>query len=286
MRRTVSSLLAVAGLFSTVAFALITVALSSPMAQEINYNIMTLSIPGAHVLSPNGINSHGDIVGRYDDSNGRAHGFLYKDGEFTILDLPGAQFTIFTGINNIGQIVGFTDISSFIYSDGSFRPLNVPGNGAALGLNDRGQIVGGAGAASFLYNLGKFTTFSIPGARVTTARGINNAGEIVGDFEPPGTDVTQAFTYDGTKFRIITVPGHSNTGAFGINNRGEIVGPTDNGLVSFANRGGDFDLFAVPTAQSTIASGVNDRGVIVGEYSPDGVVALGLVATPVPGRTN
>jgi hypothetical protein len=52
---------------------------------------------------------------------------------FTTLDVPGAASTAASGINNSNQVVGeyFTSIGAagqgFLYSNGSFNPINVPG---------------------------------------------------------------------------------------------------------------------------------------------------------------
>jgi len=58
--------------------------------------------------SANGINSAGQIVGQYLDSNLYDHGFLYSGGTYTTIDDPLAtNGTVATGINNSGQIVGY-----------------------------------------------------------------------------------------------------------------------------------------------------------------------------------
>jgi probable HAF family extracellular repeat protein len=68
-----------------------------------------------------------------------------------------------------------------------------------------------------------FTTIDVPGAvGGTVARGINNRGQIVGDFYD-GTG-SHGFLKDGRTFTRIDVPGATGTAAYGINNRGQIVG--------------------------------------------------------------
>jgi probable HAF family extracellular repeat protein len=117
------------------------------------------------------------------------HGFLYTAGTFTTIDVPDGLFTRATGINDASQIVGF---------DG----------------RDRG----------FLYTAGTLTTIAVPvpGAR-TEAHGINNAGQIVGQF----TDNSggHGFLYDAGIFTSIDVPaGLGLSTAWGINDAGQIVG--------------------------------------------------------------
>ena len=63
----------------------------------------------------------------------------------------------------------------------------------------------------------------MPGAKRTVAFGINDAGQIVGDFYRGGD---QGFLDIGGTFTQIDVPGASWTDAFGINDSGQIVGVT------------------------------------------------------------
>jgi uncharacterized membrane protein len=110
---------------------------------------ITVDVPGTNDTRALGINNRAQIVGVYSDSN-ESHGFLWEKGVFTKIDAPGAAFVTATSdINNKGQIVGFHDGSStgrtsFLLEDGEFIFLNFPGarDTSALGINDRGEIVG------------------------------------------------------------------------------------------------------------------------------------------------
>ena len=56
-----------------------------------------------------GINDAGQIVGFYEDSSLKLHGFLYSNGTYTTLDDPSASANGSTkafGINATGQMVG------------------------------------------------------------------------------------------------------------------------------------------------------------------------------------
>jgi hypothetical protein len=68
-----------------------------------------------------------------------------------------------------------------------FTTINVPGsapNGtSAGGINNAGQIVGDyVGYYGFLDTAGAFTTIYVPGANFTVATSINDAGQIVGEY--------------------------------------------------------------------------------------------------------
>jgi hypothetical protein len=62
--------------------------------------------PGSVYTSPFGINSAGVIAGQYEEAGLVSHGFIYDNGEFTIVDYPGASHTALGGINHQGQMVG------------------------------------------------------------------------------------------------------------------------------------------------------------------------------------
>jgi uncharacterized membrane protein len=64
-------------------------------------------VPGAVFTAGWDINPAGEVVGGYQDSNGRFHGYVV-DGEwnFTSIDFPGATHTRAWGINARGDVVG------------------------------------------------------------------------------------------------------------------------------------------------------------------------------------
>ncbi|MGH9287333.1 MAG: hypothetical protein ACRD0V_03395, partial [Acidimicrobiales bacterium] len=49
-----------------------------------------LDAPGAVHTLPTGINDRGHVVGYYVDARGTTHGFVWRSGRFTTLDIPGA----------------------------------------------------------------------------------------------------------------------------------------------------------------------------------------------------
>jgi uncharacterized membrane protein len=58
-----------------------------------------------------GTNERGDVVGVFDADGcdvpfGNSHGFVLRDGEFTVIDFPGGRSTDAFGINDDGVIVG------------------------------------------------------------------------------------------------------------------------------------------------------------------------------------
>jgi probable HAF family extracellular repeat protein len=116
------------------------------------------------------------------------------------------------------------------------------------------------------------TQLDVPGATSTVAYGINDAGQIVGDF---GNNTgVHGFLDTGGSYTTILVPGAPLiTVAQGINNVGQIVGTFGNNFVQhgFLDTGGNFTQLDVPglsgIQQTTTANGINDAGQIVGSYS-------------------
>ncbi len=159
-----------------------------------------------------GINSRGDIVGRYDDAQGHRHAFLLSEGEFTSFDFPGVADTAAWGINPAGDITGryvAPDGRShgFLLSGGEFTSIDFPGavetapggvpSAPIVRINSRGDIVGSYCDAEpcslkqpvhgFLLSRdgddeGVFTSLDFPGSIRTAGAGIDSQGDTVGSY--------------------------------------------------------------------------------------------------------
>ena len=70
-----------------------------------SFQFTSIDFPGATLTRATGLNSEGQIVGRY-VAGGAFHGFLLRQGTYSSIDVPGASYTIAHGINAEGQIVG------------------------------------------------------------------------------------------------------------------------------------------------------------------------------------
>jgi probable HAF family extracellular repeat protein len=199
--------------------------------------LTTLDVPGEGGVGtfPRGINASGQIVGFFDDGS-HFHGFLLSGGNYTTLDVPGSQYTSAQGINASGQIVGnYVDANSVEHGF-----LLSGGNYTTLdmttasGINDAGQIVGESGGHGVLLSGGNYTTLDVPGARTTSAQGINDAGQIVGWYQD-AAGYNHGFLLSGGSYTTLDVPGGEDTGALGIgiNNSGQIVGAYYEGSVGY-----------------------------------------------------
>jgi uncharacterized membrane protein len=112
-------------------------------------HFVSFDVPGAADTTPKCVNNRGVIVGVYDDQNGQAHGFIYRDRTFRTIDVPRAVFTNAVGINDRGQIVGrfrYADNVDhrYLLGDGVFHRIDYPGSVGTIArdINDKGQITG------------------------------------------------------------------------------------------------------------------------------------------------
>jgi uncharacterized membrane protein len=191
---------------------------------------------GQQDAHPVDINGAGVIVGDYQDTNWKTHGFVRKsDGTFVSIDVIGSISTTPRAVNQVGQIVG-------TYWDGkqnhgflrqpngtitSFDPSGSIGT-APFAINRAGQIVGcyadvGNVSHGFLRQPdGKITSFDA-GPNSTCAEGINSFGYIVGGYADANR-VTHGFLRkpDGTVTSFSV--GTFRTAWLHINNAGYIVG--------------------------------------------------------------
>jgi uncharacterized membrane protein len=248
----------------------------------VSNNFTTIDVPGSSETEPSAINASGEIVGRYQGSDGAEHGFLdittiqngVVSNNFITIDgpvvnpAPGhATFTFASAINASGQIVGH------YYDYDTSNPQN-PVQGPLHGF--------------FRAIDGTITPIDVPPAVAgdtvsTNPTSINASGEIVGFYQEGSGGQYQgfldtAFTTSGGTITTIDVPGAIYTQALSINDSGEIVGVYEdsvtfqlhgfldittiqNGVVS-----NNFQTIDVPGAISTQATSINDNGQIVGFY--------------------
>jgi uncharacterized membrane protein len=111
-----------------------------------------ISFPGAAGGTGSAsINNQGVVVGQYHLSEEETadHGFMWKNGAFTNIQVPGARSTTPNKINNNGDIVGtFLDANfdqhGFSFDKGVYRTIDHPGGSSTqlFGLNDFDNVLG------------------------------------------------------------------------------------------------------------------------------------------------
>jgi hypothetical protein len=217
-------------------------------------NPQQVYFPGSQYTVPSKVNDAGQIVGLYVDSAGKQHGFLLAKGRYSSLDFPGAVSTEALAINNwpVPTIAGdYVDavgkVHGFVDIGGLFLPIN----------------------ASFATNL--------------SVTGINDLGELVGDYDLGGQMGTaQTFGFQGFAGLLAplnfpntsTSPATTSTLLHAVNNKGEIAGTAEiqfSNLLrinAFLEGGGNFQPLqaGLDGFIADQALGINDAGILVGSY--------------------
>jgi uncharacterized membrane protein len=270
-------------------------------AAPIKITLTTIDVPGATVTSVSGINSAGDMVGSYGQSNSEdSSGFLYSNGAYSYFDYPGQQVTIPGGINDSGLIVGLAtqdaserySVVGFLYDGTIFTTLQDGGNSVtnAYGINDAGAVVGSVGSnvdswGGIEEKNGHYKPIDFPGypqqCSYAFAEGINSRGQVAG-YTVCGLYV-YGYVLTSGKFLSIQYPAATETAAFGINDGGTVVGWYGDGqyTYAFASIHGKYISFSYPGALGTFAYGINRSGQIVGGYTFDYQTSYGFVSTPI-----
>jgi hypothetical protein len=231
------------------------------------------NFPGSSQTQVTGINSAGNTVGFWADSN-------------------GASAPNFIGYVDVGGT--FTSVID------PSTPGTSPTTNQLLGLNDTGQAVGfyleaTGNSHGFVYNIlgASFTAVVLPGgdnAVMTAATGINNAGAISGFYVDKGGNEF-GFIDQGGSFTTFQANGDP-TQFLGIDNSGLAVGfYTDatgmNHGILYTIAAGTFiqiddPLAATGDGNGTIVNGLNDRNQLVGFYVDGNTNTNGVLVTIAP----
>ena len=200
------------------------------------------NFPGATSTTVGGIAGLGATVGSWVDGSGNNNGFYQAGGTFTTLDSPGTSFNQLLGINQGGTIAaGYSSTNSTGAIGQQAFTVSIPGglftninallpsntNSQATGVNNSGTVVGfyqtGGNFTAFTDVGGTITSLQAPGAVSTQALGVNDLGQIVGDYLTSGGSIF-GFVDIGGIFETLDPPGATSSTADGINDLGQIVG--------------------------------------------------------------
>lgn len=163
-----------------------------------NGTVTTIDYPGAPNSAANGINNHGDIVGAYGDQF-TTTGFLLRERVYSSFEDPNAapMQTAPYNLNDFELISGsFTDTAGsdhgFLLRGTHYTTVDFPmaDNTDGYGDNDLGQLVGIYNSSGpnhgFLFDSvrSRFLSFDAPDVAASQVHGINNRGQITGNYRP------------------------------------------------------------------------------------------------------
>lgn|GEM_PF-1804227 len=251
------------------------------------------------------INSQGTIAGWAQDNDDYARPVLWQGG--MVMELPtlgGSQGTAW-GLNDAGVAVGNTesgagDFHATLWSNDGVKDLGTLGGSysVAYDVNTSGIVVGSAlddanreravvWEGDVPVDLG-----ALSAGNWTTARGINDQGQIILWGKPADAPANRAALWSG-EFQdpVITLGtfGGTESWAYGLNNHGFVVGwagREDETYHAFVWDGTTMTDLGTLGGLYSSAYDINDQGVIVG-FAQDaaGVTrAVAWVPVPEPGR--
>jgi hypothetical protein len=218
--------------------------------------------PSGLLAEPSGLNdrgiSAGKLVDSTDTSGGTFHlpsvvGFIFDGSSYTLLNYGSGPEG--RGINNAGTVTGFSETgedatSLWVYdpSTSTFTDVAIPGSFKILqGINSAGDMVGStrappgelfpgsvSGAYGFVRSASGTVTYFRVNERPTRARGINDFGQVVGNFDDHD-GITKGFITTAPsggayvpvsipETEYLVAPGYAVTSPEGINNTGFISG--------------------------------------------------------------
>lgn len=231
MRRVVISV-AVLSLLGAMVTVPVVVAAAPP-----SYTIVDLGAPTTYSIGY-GINEAGVVVGHLETPTAEVGAARWDAGVPTYLDSLGAGGTLARAVNESGIVAGEAydgagGVHAVTWNGATVTDVGVfAGNYAtAFGINDLGQLAGeGQSATPYSHALmwdgsAWIDLGVLPGGNASHARGINNAGQVVGDSEiEPGGAYHAVIWTGGAAADLGTLPGDLYSNGVAINDLGHAVG--------------------------------------------------------------
>jgi hypothetical protein len=286
------------------------------LAGSLGFVFTTLDFPGAVETGSAGVTDTGVVTGYYIATvGGNKLSFYGLPGSLNSFADGSCTGTVATGINASGTIVGLVSgcgSHSFLTTNNGasytlFDPtvqsplvsvlgstassINATGTvvGAATGKNSKGNVV----TVGYSYNGTSYTYLIDPsapnpttGASGTLAQGINNSGDIVGDYVNATNQTVGFLLHNGVFYDIINPngTGGNSTTAQAIDSNGDIFGTYKDAagvfhgyaLTGYALNGGLITGGTFTTLDDPNADAVSGDGTKIIGVSPNGQKIVGL----------
>jgi uncharacterized membrane protein len=120
----------------------------------------------------------------------------------------------------------------------------------------------------------RFTTLMYPESIMTGAYGINDLGQIVGEYFVPGDFYPKGFTYTNGAYTPFNIPDATGTTLNGCNNAGDLVGSYSTADAKYPflySSTGKLTTIMLTGANWGEARSINQNGVIVGDCTVSGI---------------
>jgi hypothetical protein len=217
-----------------------------------NGQYTSLDDPDGINTTPSGINSRGTIVGYYFSYSANTYeAFSYYDGTFINI-YPGTDctasyaFGIDDNDDMAGQCQTDSEIEGWIYKDGSFQLISVPGSAWSYATD-----ININGSATFIWS-------------------------------PPNSTRVESSIYNGTAFRNIDEPNKQDTYAWAINTAGNVAiswrsGDSGYGAIMVGKT--YHNIQPAKCITGTQITGINDYGLAVGTCGVGGNSQYGMTVT-------
>jgi len=214
---------------------------------------------------------------------------------YGVLDLGtlGGDATVAYGLNNLGQVAGSSDTGkfagaasrcprcpishAFLWEAGRMTDLGLAARGGEAGssaytINDAREAAGtflapDGLATSFVYENGAIMPFDgVPLARI---HGLNNTGQMAGEFTPAGAAAVHAFLWSAGALNDLGTLGGNWSQAYALNDSGQVAGSArlagDSAMRAFLYDGMGLRDLGTLGGKDSAAYGINGSGQVVGE---------------------
>jgi probable HAF family extracellular repeat protein len=286
-----------------------------------NGQIIDLGTLGGNESLATDVNAGGQVIGAAADAildplsmfgfGTQTRAFIWQNGAIQDLGTLGGPDAAALSVNDSGQVAGISytnatpnattgipTVDPFVWDHGRMIDLGTlggtvggPGAQGSILVNNRGQVIGTSNLAGdvathpFLWDRGVLTDLGTLGGNNGFPVWINDAGEIVGEADLPGSSLSllhHAFLWrKGVMTDLGTLGSTSHAEA--INSKKQVVGRSRLGSPTsvlqhaflWEDGGPMIDLNTLIPANSTLeltdAVNINERGEILGQGLPPGV---------------